>query len=80
MTEELINKIATINCDDEERKEIYLACRKQIPKTVYNFVDYDEFETTCCGINISNQDYKYCPECGCLLGEVEEVRGEPNDN
>ena len=49
---------------------------KQIPKTVYHFVDDDTFETGCCGIDVSNEDYKYCPECGQLLGKVEEVREE----
>lgn len=49
------------------------ALKKQIPKKVYHFLEDDTFETTCCGIDVSNKDYKYCPECGCLLGEVEEV-------
>lgn len=49
------------------------ALEKQIPKTVYHFTDDDTFETSCCGIDVSNEDFKYCPECGQLLGEVEEV-------
>ena len=49
------------------------ALEKQIPKTIYNFVDDDTFETSCCGIDITDEDYRYCPECGQLLGEIEEV-------
>ena len=41
---------------------------------MYHFTDDDTFETSCCGIDVTNEDYKYCPECGQLLGEVEEVR------
>lgn len=52
------------------------ALEKQIPKKVYHFTDDDTFETSCCGIDVSNEDFKYCPECGQLLGEVEEVREE----
>jgi hypothetical protein len=54
------------------------ALEKQIPKKVYHFLDSDTFETTCCGIDVTSQDYKYCPECGCSLGDVEEVEA-PND-
>lgn len=49
------------------------ALKKQIPKNVYHFTDDDTFETSCCGTDVTNKDYKYCPECGQLLGEVEEV-------
>jgi hypothetical protein len=49
------------------------ALEKQTPKKVYHFLEDDTFETTCCGIDVTNEDYKYCPDCGCLLGEVEEV-------
>ena len=27
----------------------------------------------CCGTDVTNEDCKYCPECGQLLGEVEEI-------
>ncbi|MDF2510448.1 MAG: hypothetical protein K0S04_314 [Herbinix sp.] len=54
------------------RKAIY-AINKQVPKKVYHFLDADNFETTCCGIDITNTDYNFCPNCGCELGEVEEV-------
>lgn len=47
---------------------------KQIPKKVYYFVGDDSFEGTCCGIDLTNKDYKYCPQCGNMLGEVEEVK------
>ena len=50
------------------------ALERQIPKKVYHFTDDDTFETSCCGTDVTNEDYKYCPECGQLLGEVEEVR------
>lgn len=63
---------STVNAIDTAIK----ALEKQIPKTVYHFVDDDTFETSCCGIDVSNEDFKYCPECGQLLGEVEEVREE----
>lgn len=46
---------------------------KQVPKKVIHYLKDDKFETTCCGIDVTNEDYKYCPECGQLLGEVEEV-------
>ena len=49
------------------------ALERQIPKKVYHFADDDTFETSCCGTDATNEDYKYCPECGQLLGEVEEV-------
>ncbi len=55
-----------------------MALEKQLPKKVYHFLDDDTFETTCCGLDVTNTDYDYCPECGCLLGEVEEVRMRMN--
>ena len=45
---------------------------------VYHFIDDDTFETTCCGTDVTNKDFKYCPNCGQKLGEVEEV-GETNE-
>lgn len=48
------------------------ALEKQVPKGIYRFED-DTFETSCCGLDVTNEDYKYCPECGQLLGEVEEI-------
>lgn len=50
--------------------------KKQIPKKVYHFLDDDTFETTCCGMDVTNEDYNYCPNCGWLLGEVEELKRE----
>lgn len=50
------------------------ALKKQIPKEVNYFIDDDTFETTCCGTDVTNTDYTYCPNCGCLLGEVVEVK------
>ena len=63
--------------DAEEKQALTMAIQaleKQIPKNVYHFTDEDTFETSCCGTDVTNEDYKYCPECGQLLGEVEEVR------
>lgn len=54
------------------------AREKQIPKKIYHFVDDNTFETSCCGIDVTNEDFKYCPECGQLLGEVEEIENEVN--
>lgn len=58
----------------EAKKMAIQALERQIPKNVYHFADDDTFETSCCGTDVTNEDYKYCPECGQLLGEVEEVR------
>lgn len=55
------------------------ALERQIPKKVYHFTDDDTFETSCCGTDVTNEDYKYCPECGQLLGEVEEVREDDGE-
>lgn len=57
----------------EAKKMAIQALERQIPKKVYHFTDDDTFETSCCGTDVTNKDYKYCPECGQLLGEVEEV-------
>lgn len=53
--------------------EAISSLEKQIPKKVYHFLEDDTFETTCCGTDVTNKDYNYCPNCGCKLGEVEEV-------
>lgn len=52
------------------------ALEKQIAKEVYHFIDDNTLETSCCGIDVTNEDFKYCPECGQLLGGVEEIEGE----
>lgn len=62
--------------DDLEKKAsniIRKSLEKQIPKKVIHFLEDDTFETTCCGADITNEDYEFCPYCGQLLGEVEEV-------
>ena len=33
----------------------------------------------CCGTDVTNEDCKYCPECGQLLGEVEEIGENEHD-
>jgi len=58
--------------NNDVRIAIY-ALEKQIPKKVCHFLDTDTFETTCCGIDVTNEDFDYCPNCGCLLVGVEEV-------
>ena len=63
----------------EARDMAIQALERQIPKKVYHFTDDDTFETSCCGTDVTNEDYKYCPECGQLLGEVEEVRDDDGE-
>lgn len=71
----VLKMIEAHGCLAIEAKEVAIqALKRQIPKKVYHFIDDDTFETSCCGIDVTNEDYKYCPECGQLLGEVEEVR------
>jgi hypothetical protein len=76
-----IEKLKTFDSMFEESptgaiKEAIDALEKQEPKKVYHFLDDDTFETTCCGIDVTNKDYNYCPNCGCKLGEVEEVEAK----
>ena len=47
------------------------ALEKQVPKKVYHFIDDDTFETTCCGIDVTNEDFKYCPNCGSKMENVD---------
>lgn len=49
------------------------------PQKVLHFLEDDTFETTCCGTDITNQVYNFCPICGCELGEIEEVEGETKE-
>ena len=71
----VLKMIEAHGCLVIEAKEVAIkSLEKQIPKKVYHFTDDDTFETSCCGTDVTNEDYKYCPECGQLLGEVEEVR------
>lgn len=62
---------------DEFSQVVTSALEKQIPKEIYHFDD-NTFETSCCGIDVTNEDFKYCPECGQLLGGVEEIENEVN--
>lgn len=72
MTEELINKVATINCNDAEREEIYTALKKQIPQKAVEKVkkirDYEDVSILCpeCDWNVNLGD-RYCKRCGQKL-------------
>lgn len=48
------------------------ALEKQVPVKVDHNTDYDFFTCSNCGIDITNTDYKYCPECGRQFGEIED--------
>lgn len=48
----------------EAKKMAIQALERQIPKKVYHFTDDDTFETSCCGADVTNEDYKYCPNYG----------------
>ena len=83
------NKILSQYAESEFQKEVFAkkiernnmaikALEKQTPKKIYHFIDDNTFETSCCGIDVTNEDFKYCPECGQLLGEVEEIENEVN--
>lgn len=82
------NKILSQYAESKFQKEVFAkkiernnmaikALEKQIPKEIYHFDD-NTFETSCCGIDVTNEDFKYCPECGQLLGGVEEIENEVN--
>ena len=82
------NKILSQYAETKFQKEVFAkkiernnmaikALEKQIPKEIYHFDD-NTFETSCCGIDVTNEDFKYCPECGQLLGGVEEIENEVN--
>lgn len=69
-----LNELISITESEHESVRMAIcALEKQIPKRVNHFLEEDTFETTCCGIDVTNEDYKYCPECGQLLGEVVEI-------
>lgn len=67
MNYELINKVATINCDDNDRKELFLALEKQIPvKPVIMQLAEPEYMCPECGnkFYVYGEKRKYCSECG----------------
>lgn len=80
---EVIKRVYNVSCPDYEDEMLYekaielaiKALEKQIPKEIYHFYD-NTLETSCCGIDVTNEDFKYCPECGQLLGGVEEIESE----
>jgi len=41
--------------------------------TAVYHTENDDFITHCCGTDITNTDYKYCPDCGSKLGEIIEI-------
>ena len=81
---EVIKRVYNVSCPDHEDEILYekaielaiKALEKQMPKKIYHFIDDNTFETSCCGIDVTNEDFKYCPECGQLLGGVEEIEDE----
>ena len=77
MTEqEVIEYIENHGYISDDVKDMAIkALEKQIPKEIYHFDD-NTLETSCCGIDVTNEDFKYCPECGQLLGGVEEIEDE----
>lgn len=58
MTEELINKIATINCNDNERQELYTALKSKIPIRPLK-------QRTSCLIHMGD-----CPSCGSSVDGI----------
>lgn len=74
------HKDKTVDANDIARfPTAHDANKVTAPKKVYHFLEDDTFETTCCGIDVTNKDYNFCPNCGCELGEVEEVEGAVKD-
>lgn len=79
----MIRKVCGINLDGKSEQDVsevnfdfsrvVEVLKKQIPMTVYHFKDYDTFETSCCGFDVTNQEYNFCPNCGQQLGNVEEI-------
>lgn len=74
MTYKLINKVATINCDDIERKELFIALEKQIqkkPKMHHDFkvgiLPHYEGDCPVCGYLVESNLDKFCSECGQAL-------------
>ena len=68
--------ISITESEHESVRMAISALEKQIPKKVYHFLEDDTFETTCCGYDVTNQDFDYCPNCGQSLGDIEEVEDE----
>jgi len=42
--------------------------------TAVYHTEKDDFITQCCDTDITNTDYKYCPDCGSKLGEIIEIQ------
>lgn len=78
MTEELINKVATVNCSDAERKEVYESLLKQISKKpIINEYSVEQADWVCpvCGFNVIEEPpcSNYCQTCGQRLDWSEET-------
>ena len=76
--EKAIEHLKTLKKYDSKDNKIHhdlaiKALNRELAKKVYHFLDDDTFITTCCGTEVTNTDYSFCPNCGCELGEVEEV-------
>lgn len=81
MTDEILLKIATVNCGDDERKEIHDAIKKQIPQKPLMVENENKDKgTKICGITFKTgtiykcrncemliSRHKYCQECGQLI-------------
>ena len=69
-----LDDVISITASEHESVRMAIsALEKQIPKKVYHFLEDDTFETTCCGYDVTNQGFNYCPNCGQSLGKIEEV-------
>lgn len=69
-----LNELISVTESEHESVRIAIqALEKQIPRRVNHFLEDDTFETTCCGTDVTNKYYNYCPECGQRLGEVQEI-------
>ena len=56
------------------REVVTNADNKSSTTNVIKYIDCDRFECGECGLNVTDKDYIYCPNCGYKLGEIiEEV-------
>lgn len=70
MTEELINKIEIINCNDIERNNIYLALKKQIPQRPVSYKGTNRADCPSCSATVRGIGKPFgdwCSKCGQKL-------------